>query len=210
MLLIRFIFMITIATCLHATAWSSSLCHEIHNTAIDPEAMLVAKNLDPQKLAIHIDPIDSPGRGYVGQVRIFYNGKEVFWGKIYETSAALGLGRIIINTGHESFPHTEFKGLGLASLAYFTVAEYFYRTKELVLTSDDFYKGELNDTLTLDAQKQWDRFQNRGYLTYETPSGRYGQFDPAVIKGLLFEKVREFSATHLIIKPHDPIGVGRK
>ncbi len=210
MALLRSIFLVTFLGLFQVTADSQPLCHKIHLKAIDPIAFLKAKNLNPSKIQIQIDPRDAESYGYLGQVRIYYNGTEVFWGKIFGTTAQQGIGRIVINTWNESFPLPKFKGLGLASLAYFTVAEYYYRTKDLILTSDEFYKGSFNDTLTISAQKQWDGFRSRGYLKANTPEGRYGEFDPSILLGAQFEKVRIFSIAHLKITPHDPSGAQRK
>lgn len=210
MALLRLILLVAFLGLFQVKAESQLLCHKVHLKAIDPIAFLKAKNLDPSKIEIQIDPIDAQSFGYLGQVRIRYNGTEVFWGKIFGTTAQQGIGRIVINTWNESFPLPKFKGLGLASLAYFTVAEYFYRTKDLILTSDEFYKGSYNDTLTISAQKQWDGFRSRGYLKVNTPEGRYGEFDPSIIQGALFEKIRMFAIVHLKITPHDPSGALRK
>ncbi len=193
-----------------AQGWSQVSCSDLFSKTIDPRAMLLSKNLDPQKISVRIDSADLFPKNYRGQVRIFYAGSEVFWGKIYETTAENGIGRIVINTWNESFPQPEFRGTGLASLAYLIVADHFFRTEGLVLTSDDFYKGKLNDTLSSTAQKQWDGFRSRGLLKLNNPEGRFGEFDPNVIQSVVFEELIHFAKQYLVIDPHDPTGINRR
>lgn len=188
----------------HAKANRS--CESLFAETIDPVSLIKnSKMLDPKHLSILIELAPMSAYPYRGRIQFIHKNSEIFWAKIFETTAESGIGRIIINTWNDSFPLPAYKGIGIASLAYLLVADHFYRTEHLVLTSDEFYEGTRNDTLSMSAQKLWDGFRNRGYLKNITPSNRYGEFNPDVITGQNFENLREFALGHLRIIPHDRV-----